>query len=288
MVIWTIAKNTVSEAMRKKVLNVCLMVALAMIVLSLSFTQLGFQQDMTIVKSLGLFVILLAGFIISLLMSISLIPNEVERRTIYTILSKPVKRYEFVVGKYLGGLITLFVNIAVMGIVFVGMIAVKAYLGQKFGQQIGGIAASAATPKDAVTAVKMSWHLFDPALVLGIVLIYFQFFVMSSIVMFFSVFMSPTVNFFASASVYVVGSAADIWRSMAQNGHTPQLVRYLYTGIYYMLPKFSNFNVQNKLIHPELPVHNFNLYVAITIGQALAYSLVVMIIAVLMFEKKEV
>lgn len=287
MVIWAIAKTTLGEAMRKKILNVCLIVAIAMIILSLSFTQLGFKQDMTIVKSLGLFVILLAGFIISLLMSISLIPNEVDRKTIYTILSKPVKRYEFVIGKYLGGLMTLFINTAVMGVVFVGMVALKAYLGQTFGQQVGGVAMTS-MPGEVAGAAKSVWHLFDTSLIWGIILIYFQFFLMTSIVMLFSIFMSPTVNFFASASVYVVGSAADVWLSLASNKSTPHLVSKLYTLIYNILPKFSNFNVQNRLIHPHLQGQSLPEYSMLTIIYALGYSFAVLIIAVLLFEKKEV
>jgi ABC-type transport system involved in multi-copper enzyme maturation permease subunit len=281
VVIWTIAKTTVGEAMRKKVLIVCLIVAVAMMVISLSFSQLGFKQDMTIVKSLGLFVILLAGFIISVLMSISLIPNEMERRTIYTILSKPVKRYEFVVGKFLGGLMTVFITTMVMGAVLIAMVAIKA--------KFGSIEVSVQGAGDLVKgASALKPQLVDTSLILGIILIYFQFFLLYAIVMFFSVFMTPTVNFFASASVYILGSGAGVWKAMSSNEQTPMLVRKLYSVIYTVIPNFDYFNVQNKLIHPHVEVRSFPVYVAGVICYALVYSVVVMIVSVLLFEKKEV
>lgn len=279
MVIWTIAKTTVGEAMRKKVLNVCLIVAVAMIALSLSFTQFGFQQDMTITKSLGLFVILLAGFVISLIMCVSLIPNEVDRRTIYTILSKPVKRYEFVVGKFLGGLLTLFINVMLMGIVFIIMVSVKAAFSEvtvKYSAELG---------RQAV----MKPQIFDPSLLLGVIMLYFQFFLLSAVVMLFSVFMTPTVNFFASAGVYIVGSAAPVWQSMAsKSSQAHVVVKSVYWTIHKIVPNFDYFNIQNTLIHPHHQVRSMGLYVTEAITYAVLFSVVVMTVAVILFEKKEV
>lgn len=281
-IIWTIAKTTVGEAMRKKVLNVCLIVAIAMIVLSLSFTQFSFKQDMTIVKSLGLFVILLAGLVISLLLCVSLIPNEMERRTIYTILAKPVKRYEFVVGKFLGGLVTLGINIGIMGAVFILMTAIKAALSTATisASGAGGIAGG---------TVEFKPQVFDPQLILGVIMIYCQFLMLSAVVMFFSVFLTPTVNFFASAGVYVVGSASAVWQSLASKDSSAHLlVKYLYTGIHAVFPNFDYFNIQNRLIHPVQEARNMGGYVGEGVLYAVLYSVAAMIVAVLLFEKKEV
>jgi ABC-type transport system involved in multi-copper enzyme maturation permease subunit len=289
MTIWTIAKTTVGEAMRKKVLNILLIVALAMIVLSLSFSQLGFKQDMTVTKSLGLFVILLAGFIISILMSISLIPNEVDRRTIYTILSKPVRRYEFLLGKFLGGLVTLFINVMAMGIVFVGMVALKAYIGMKTGQALtqGNVPLPAGV---AGGFTHSAWQILDPALILGVVFVFVQFMILSAVVMLFSVFMTPTVNFFASTSVYILGTAAQVWKAMADssNPQTPGLVKVLYSIIYHVLPNFDLFNIQNRLIHPQFEVRSFPIYVCGVTAYAIVYSSIVMIVAIIAFDRKEV
>ena len=258
MIIWTIAKATIGEAIRKKILNVFLIVALGLIIISFSFSQFNFRQEMTIVKSFGLGMIALAALFISLVMGITLIPSEIENRTLYAILSKPVKRYEFVIGKYLGGILTLLFNVALMGLAFVIALIVK-------GQ-----------------------GKFDPSIICGMVMIYFQFFLVTSVVIFLSTFITPTVNFFASLSVYVVGSLSSVTESMANNEKAAAIVRYFYAGLHYLIPNFGNFNIQNPLIHPDVQIRNMNLYMAENALYAIFYALVLLIIGVLVFEKREV
>lgn len=287
MIIWTIAKTTFGEAMRKKILNVFLIVAVGMIVISMGFTNLDFQSDLTTVKALGMFVILLAGFIISLIMCVSLIPNEVERRTIYTILSKPVNRYEFVIGKFVGGLLTLFVNIALMGAVFVLMVTLKVALSHDVStlSKVGEMA------QGAGGALASKPKVFDPSLLLGVLMIYLQFLVFSAVVMLFSVFLTPTVNFFASSAVYVVGSASAIWQSIAANKgeHVAVVAKAFYWVMSHVFPpNFDLYNIQNRLIHPHHEVRSMGAYVAFVIGYSVLYSVLLMIVAALIFDRKEV
>jgi ABC-type transport system involved in multi-copper enzyme maturation permease subunit len=282
MVIWTIAKTTVGEAMRKKVLNVCLIVAIAMIVISLSFSQFSFKQDMTLVKGMGLGVIMIAALVISLIMCISLIPNEVERRTIYTILAKPVKRYEFVLGKFIGGLLTLAINVAVMGTVFIVITTIKAYFSTDVVGGTGGAGVAAGEVTRRVQA-------FDPQLVLGVVMIYFQFLLLSSVVVFLSVFLTPTVNFFAGFGIYIIGSFAAVWQSMYAKGSQANIVvQMFYRVIHTVVPNFDYFNLQNKLIHPVQEVRSLPIFMTEAVVYAVLFSTVVMVAAVLLFERKEV
>jgi ABC-type transport system involved in multi-copper enzyme maturation permease subunit len=286
MIIWTIAKTTFGEAMRKKILNVFLIVAVAMIVLSLSFLQLGFQNDLTTVKGFGLLIILLAGFIISLILTVSLIPNEMERRTIYTILSKPVNRYEFLIGKFLGGILTLTVNMALMAIVFIVMVAIKsACSGDAAGLAKVG---EAAIQSGGTVASKVG--IFDPSLLLGIFLIYLEFFLFSAVVMFFSVFLTPTVNFFASTSVWFLGSFSPMWQSIAKsnNPDTSIVTRYFYKAVSTIVPNFDLYNIQNRLIHPHHEVRSIPVYVSGVVGYSLLFATVLILIAVVAFDRKEV
>ncbi|HOM73065.1 MAG TPA: hypothetical protein PLP86_12540, partial [Armatimonadota bacterium] len=239
-------------------------------------------RDMTIVKSLGLTIILVSGLIISLTIGITLIPNEVDRRTIYTILSKPVKRYEFVIGKFLGGLLTLSVNIWLMGIVFIVMLAIKAAL-------IGEVSTGPAGFVGDVRPETYKVQIFDPSMLLGILMIYFQFFLLSAVVMCFSVFMTPTVNFFASFAVYLVGSAAPIWASLAADKEkTGLLVRGFYKVIHTIIPNFDYFNISNRLIHPHHEVRSLPLFVSESIAYALVYVCLLLIIASIVFDSREV
>src|SRR5579862_4231181 len=122
MVPLAIARQTVREAMRRRVMWIFLICGVFLIALGPVFGFLSPKDSQTVLRSLGLAAILLAGLFITIVTCIYLIPVEIERRTIYTILSKPVQRFEFVLGKFLGGFATVFINIAAMGIVFLVMI----------------------------------------------------------------------------------------------------------------------------------------------------------------------
>ncbi|MCX6362106.1 MAG: ABC transporter permease subunit, partial [Armatimonadetes bacterium] len=123
MVTLAIAKQTLEDMLRRKILLVLLIIAVGMIALGPSVGFLSPRESSAVLRSLGLAVILLAGLLITILSGIQVIPTEIERRTIYTVLSKPVQRYEFVLGKFLGGIFTVFVMIAAMGVVFLGVLA---------------------------------------------------------------------------------------------------------------------------------------------------------------------
>ena len=291
MIIWAIAKTTIGDMMRKKVLQIFLVVAMGLIVLSLAFsktlsfsTQGGASSDLMIFKSFGMGLIAVAGLFISLVMGVSLIPQEIERRTIYTILSKPVKRYEFITGKLLGAVLTLAVNIGLMGLVFVIVVMVKAATAEQAPVQLGSAMAGA----DAFRVAPV--QIFDPNTALSVVMIYLQFLVLTSVVILFSVFLTPTVNFFLGAGVYIVGLMGSITESIAGGGaeNANVFVGAVYKFIHVMIPNFDKFNVTNQLLHPETQVANIWSYTGLVSGYALLYALIMMVLAIVIFEIKEV
>lgn len=292
MIIWSIAKTTVGDAMRKKVLQIFLVVAIGLIVISLSFSQTlsfstreGASTDIMLIKSFGLGLMAMAGWLISLVMGVSLIPQEIERRTIYTILSKPVKRYEFIIGKFLGAMLTLALCVACMGIVFVGVVMVKAH---------GAAAVSTASNASKIAdAGSQSVSIFDINMLWGIVMIYLQFMVLSAVVILFSVFMTPTVNFFMGLGVYCIGVMASMTESLANiklENPTPltNIVKGFYTVIHAIIPNFDKFNVTNTLLHPEAHIANVAKYTGQVAIYGIFYALLMMMLAVILFEKKEV
>ena len=173
-----IASGTFGEAMRRKILNVFLFVALALIVMGFAFASFQPRQEIVLIKSMGLGTIVLAGVFISVILGINLIPNEIERRTIYTILSKPVQRYQFLCGKFLGGLMTVLSNIALMGIALIVLTFIKEH----------------SFDHDVVDVSK------------GVLMTFFQLTLVGAVALFFSVFLSPFVNFFLTFAVYLLGS----------------------------------------------------------------------------------
>ena len=240
---FVIAGNTINEAMRRKILNAFLMVGLAMIVLMFSFTTFAARQELTLIKGMGLGVISLAGLFISV------------------ILSKPVTRYQFLLGKYLGAIGTVSINIGLMGILFVIAVAIK----QALGHQV----------VDA------------PLLLIQVLLTLFQLILLCSLSVFLSVFTPPLINFFATLSLFIIGSMSPVTYDLAKNAGNP-LAKAFFSAVHYIVPNFGNFNYTNPLLNTTVQVTSPELFVAQNIIYSIVYSAVLLIIAVLAFDRKEV
>jgi len=253
-----IAKATFGEAWRKKILNIFLLAAIGLIAFSVSFAFFSPGEQMVLIKSMGLGVIAIGGTFIAIIMGITLIPAEIEKRTIYTILSKPVKRHEFLLGKFLGGVFTLLVNITLMSVVFMAMVAWKA-----------------------------EWHV-DWALLKGILMIFFQVLMLIAVSVFCSVFATPVVNFFLSSAAYIIGSLSAVTMSLSRLPEKHPIVRGFWWLLHYLVPNFANFFTQNPLIHPEVVIKNELIYYAENILYALIYTSALLIGAILLFERREV
>src|SRR5438105_2093452 len=218
MVTMAIAKQTLEDMLRRKILLILLIVAVAMIALGPSVGFLSPRESSAVLRSLGLAVILIAGLLITILSGIQVIPTEIERRTIYTVLSKPVQRYEFVLGKFLGGLSTVFVMITAMGIVFLGVLR----------WQEGHFAGD---------------------MMKGVMMTFFQMMLLGAMSIFFSTFATPVVNFFLSFGIFMVGNMSVVTESLTKNQNP--LLSGSMKVFHFLIPNFGNFNIQNKLIHPE-------------------------------------
>ena len=252
-----ITKSTLGDAMRKKILHIFLFVALAMIAFSVSFAFFTAREELTIIKSMGLGVIAIAGVFIAVVLGINLVPTEIEKRTIYTILSKPVRRHEFLLGKYFGALLTILVNLALMGLVFILMVTWKAHWQPQFG------------------------------LAKGLMMIFFQLFLLSSVALFFSVFTTPVVNFFITTAVYITGSMSAVTESLSKGENKSFVLKGFYWLLHYLVPNFGNFNTQNPLIHPDVVIKNEGLYYAQNIIYAVVYAAILLIITILVFERRD-
>lgn len=279
MTAWVIARNTFGEAIRRKILNVFLILALGTVLLSLTFTFLEFRQQVVILKSFGLGMIQFWGLFIAIIMGISLIPADIDQRTIYTILSKPVKRWEYIVGRYLGGAVTLAANILIIGVAFILVFLLKVNtpaLGHLANLDFGGF------------ANRWVWSGEVGGLIIGVAMIYMKLLLLLSVATFFSVFVTITVNFFLTAAVFAAGSVSGVTESMANNPQTPLVLRWLYQGVHLLVPNFGNYDIQNPLIHPEVPVGNIELYMWKAVLYGLAYTIILIVLGVLVFERREV
>ncbi|WP_343075990.1 ABC transporter permease [Armatimonas rosea] len=254
-----IARNTISEAMRKKILNAFLMVGFAMLVLTFAFQQFAPRQELTLVKGMGLGIISMAALLITVILSINLIPTEIERRTIYTILSKPVRRHEFLLGKYFGAASTIFVNVGLMGIAFVFAIILK-----QRGLDVG-----------ALNMLKGVW------------MIYCQMALLSAVAIFFSTFLSPLVNFFLTFSLFIIGNLSSFTMDLAKNTQNV-LAKGFFTIVHYVVPNFGNFNYTNPLVQVNVQVKSEAALLTQNTIYAVVYATVLLILSILVFDRREV
>ena len=123
--ILTIAKNTFRETIRDKVLYVILAFAILIIVSTIFFGSISLDQDIKVIIDLGLAGIFLFGIIIAIFIGTNLVHKEIDKRTIFLIFSKPIAKYQFVLGKFLGIAATLLLVTVAMAGVFLILLLIK-------------------------------------------------------------------------------------------------------------------------------------------------------------------
>ena len=249
--IWLLATSTFGEAIRRKILLVFLFGGLAIMLMGMAFGALTPTRDLNVTKSLGLGVISLAGVFISIILYITLIPAEIERRTIYSILSKPVQRYQYLTGKFLGGLMTVLTNIALMGMIFLVILTAKLI---QYGEPV------AAT---------------DLGLLKNLLMIFLQMTLLGAVAMFFSVFLPPVVSFFLTFGVWLMGSGL-----LPTTG--------FFGLLHYIVPNFSNNAIQNPWINPSVHVVHEPAYLGMSVLYALLYTTLLLIAGTVVFDRREV
>ncbi|MBI2193883.1 MAG: hypothetical protein HYU36_18045 [Planctomycetes bacterium] len=120
-----IAGNTLSETLRQPVFGVVLLAALGLIALSPAFTMFSLVNHIRLVKDMGLATLLVAGFLLAVLAATAVITEEIRKQTVLTVVSKPVGRFEFILGKYLG----IFAALAIAGYLMILTLAMTCRVG---------------------------------------------------------------------------------------------------------------------------------------------------------------
>jgi len=220
MKVIAIALNAFKEEVRDRILYTILAFALGMILSSVILATLSVGGEAKIIKDLGLASISLFGTLIAIFIGIGLVYKEIERRTIYTIVAKPIHRHEFILGKYLGLLITLFVNLFIMALVLFFL----TYL------------------------MEGRWGLeMLPALLLTFV----ELMVITAVAILFSTFTTPTLSAIFTLSIFVIGRFSQDLKAFADQfgGLALQATAF---ALYYLLPNLSNFNIRGQVVHGVL------------------------------------
>src|SRR5271167_3391408 len=216
-----IASNTFREAVRDRVLYNLIAFALLLSGAAILVGQISIEIERLVVINLGLTAASLFGVVIAIFIGIGLVSKEIEKRTLYTVLSRPVRRWEFIVGKFFGLAGPLVVN--------------------TFFMAIGVFAALFSVSPKLVRA--------DGLILIALYFIILEFLIVCSLALLFSSFSSPLLSAVFAFSLFVVGSFAEDLRNFA--GMTHGLTRWLATGAAYLVPNFSAFNVITGVAHGE-------------------------------------
>jgi len=215
----SIAFNTFREAVRDRVLYNLVVFAILMVASSLLFGQISIGIERLIIVNLGLTAISLFGLIIAIFIGISLVSKEIEKRTLYTVLARPVRRWEFLLGKFFGLAGTLVVNASFMAIGF--------FL--------------------ALMLVVHRFQAQDGWLLVAIYFIVLQFLVVTAITLFFSTFSSPLLAAIFTLAIFVIGTFAQDLRTFAALMHGP--AGWLAFGTAHLVPNFASMNVISSVAH---------------------------------------
>lgn len=248
-----IASNTFREAVRDRVLYNLIVFAVLMSGASILVGQISIDIERLVVINLGLTAVSLFGMVIAIFIGIGLVSKEIEKRTLYTVLSRPVRRWEFIVGKFFGLAGTLVVNTFFMA---VGVFAALLYVSHHFQQQDG-------------------WVL------VALYFIILQFLIVTALTLFFSSFSSPLLSAVFAFSLFVIGCFSEDLRGFA--GISSGVTRWLATGAAYLVPNFSALNVISSVAHAQPVSGQLILYNS---AYAVTYATVAICGAVLVFERR--
>ena len=198
-----IAMNVFRESVRDKVLYNLVLFAVLLMAASYLIGQLTAGQDVKIIKDLGLAATSIFGLFIAVFIGIGLVSKEVEKRSIYALLAKPIHRYQVVLGKYAGLVLTLGVNLAVM--------ATALYLVLAYMAWAAGPTAAAGWDRPAL----------DPALLKAFALTFVELSVVTAIAVFFSTFSTPLLSAALTFGFFVVGRFSADLRNFNQVVESP-------------------------------------------------------------------
>lgn len=251
MKVLSIALNTFRENLRDKLLYNLLVFALLMIGSSLLLMRLTLGEFHRLLLNVGLGSINIFGVLIAIFVGIGLVNKEIEKKTIYTIVSKPVARYQFLIGKYLGLTLTLFVNTVIMAgglllVLFAQSVPIESMLFKALG------------------------------------LIFMEFMVITAVALLCSTFTSATLSAIFTLATYVIGHLTADLKTFGEK--MDEGMRAVVTGLYYILPNLERFNLKGNVIH-HIEVSGTDLLLIVMYG--LTYVAFLLMSASIIFQRRD-
>ena len=264
-VIGLVALAVFRESVRDRVPLAIVGFGVLLVFASYLISQMTAGQDLKIIKDLGLAALNLLGVLIAVFIGIGLVAKEVERRSIYSLLSKPVTREQFILGKFLGLVMTLAVNLSAMCAAF--------YLVLFYQQLTTSAAQQSVWPAPPA----------DPRLMIAVGLIFAELMIVTAVALFFSTFAGPLTAIMFTLALWIAGHFNADLRHFEEVMEAPVAV-YIARALYYLLPNLAPFNVKAEVVHG---VAVSTAHVSLTVTYALVYVAVLLLGAMAIFRRRD-
>ncbi len=296
-----IAINTFREAVRDRVLYGVLALASAVLIFTLALAELSLDQQQRVVEDIGLASISLFAVLVAVFLGSSLLYKEIERKTLYVIVPKPIHRWELLVGKYVGITLTASVFVMLMGAVQLAVMGVQAG-GSLLELGLLALAlavvlaivlwrardrTSASMPWSALTLIAMALYAtraevdVEPVLC-ALCLNVAEVSVLTATALFFSSFSTPFLTGGFTVGIWLVGRSADSMQTM-RSRLLGDDIKAILRGLAEAVPNFNLFVPgRAKLLAPDAWT-----YVGTSAAYAVVYTAILLLLAALIFRKRD-
>lgn len=257
--IHAIALNTFREASRTRLIYAMVLAAIGLDLFALVLGEMSLHEERRVARDVGLGGISLFGCVTAIVLGVSLLYNEIQRRTIHTILSKPLERHEFVIGKYLGMALALTLLVVVFTLAMAGLLHLQ----------------------DVP---------FSAAVMKAVVLSYVEVLVVAAIAVFFSAVSSPFLSGLFSVGLFFLGRVTPELRA-AVDGKVSGWIQTMAETALYIVPDLHLFSVSGGTVDgSHVSVHGDFVswgYVGTAAGYGLLYMVVLLILAAVIMGRRD-
>jgi ABC-type transport system involved in multi-copper enzyme maturation permease subunit len=259
--IMAIALNTFREAVRNKVLYLLLLFAVGLIASALAFAQMSLHEEARVTRDIGLGGMTLFGVLIAVFIGVNLVYKELDRKTVFSLIPKPMHRFEFVLGKFGGMVLTLAVQLGIMSVVLFAVLLSQGVALQETGPVVRAIA-----------------------------LLLCELMVVTAVAVLFSTFASPILSGAFTLGLFVIGRFTPELRELIARLSSP-VVRGALSGTLRVVPDLHIFYVSGSMVDGRyVTVHGDYVdwgYVAQASGYGILYAACALALGILIFSRRD-
>jgi ABC-type transport system involved in multi-copper enzyme maturation permease subunit len=250
--ILSVAATTFKESIRNRTILGILILAIGFIISALLLAELALDQRIRVILDWGLFCVSAFGVLLAILLGVSLVQKEVRRKNLYVILSRPIRRWQYVLGKYLGLGLTLAIEVGALTLALILLLLFEGH-----------------TP--------------DLLLAKSLYLILVEVLLVAAIAVFFASFSSPYLSGFFTLGMFAVGRSLPALAHLSEKVDS-QATHFLLKGLFFLLPDLADFNMNARVIH-NLEIDFFEVGLLSLYG--LSYLTIILVLAAWSFSRRD-